>query len=196
MRMTCENHVDPRDANSPRVIQLETAMGAAIALFDGAQAVRVPDERFAPVKTTGDLLRVRSDAYRRDAEERVVPAPGGLGGAIAIELNKLEMQGNQCRAYFVVTNKNAANYKELKLDLVLFRPDGVIVDANLQAQELVDKYQIVTEVWGESYLDEVDDARVEKLVSRLRQKIEPDPRHPTYIRSEYSIGYRFVGRRG
>ncbi|MGD9503238.1 MAG: hypothetical protein AB7V40_12215 [Methyloceanibacter sp.] len=47
-------------------------------------------------------------------------------GAIAIELNKLEMQGNQCRAYFVVTNKNAANYKELKLDLVLFRPDGVI----------------------------------------------------------------------
>ena len=47
-------------------------------------------------------------------------------GAIAIELNKLEPQGSQCRAYFVVTNKNSSDYQELKLDLVLFRPDGVI----------------------------------------------------------------------
>jgi len=39
------------------------------------------------VKTTSDLLRVRSDAYRRDAEERVLPAPGGLGGAIDVELD-------------------------------------------------------------------------------------------------------------
>ena len=82
-----EKPVDPEDPASPRVIQLETAMGAAIALFEGAQAVRVPDERFAPVKTTGDLLRVRSDAFRRDAEERVVPAPGGLGGAIVVDLD-------------------------------------------------------------------------------------------------------------
>jgi len=82
-----EKPVDPEDPASPRVIQLETAMGAAIALFEGAQAVRVPDERFVPVKTTGDLLRVRSDAYRRDAEECVVPAPGGLGGAIVVELD-------------------------------------------------------------------------------------------------------------
>ena len=82
-----EKPVDPADPGSPRVIQLETAMGAAIALFEGARAVRVPDERFAPVKTTGDLLRVRSDAYRRDDEERIVPAPGGLGGAIAVTLD-------------------------------------------------------------------------------------------------------------
>jgi hypothetical protein len=47
-------------------------------------------------------------------------------GSIAIELNKLEPQGGQCRAYFVITNKSKTNYKELKLDLVLFRPDGVI----------------------------------------------------------------------
>jgi UTP--glucose-1-phosphate uridylyltransferase len=82
-----EKSVDPEDPGSPRVIQLETAMGAAVSLFDGARAVRVPDHRFAPVKTTADLLRVRSDAYVRDAEERVVPAEGGLGGAIAIELD-------------------------------------------------------------------------------------------------------------
>jgi UTP--glucose-1-phosphate uridylyltransferase len=55
--------VDPRDPASPRVYQLETAMGSAIALFDGARALRVPRSRFAPVKTTDDLLALWSDAY-------------------------------------------------------------------------------------------------------------------------------------
>ena len=44
--------VDPGDADSPPVLQLETAMGAAIDVFDGARAIRVGRERFAPVKTT------------------------------------------------------------------------------------------------------------------------------------------------
>jgi UTP--glucose-1-phosphate uridylyltransferase len=55
--------VDPSDKSSTGVIQVETAMGAALGVFDGAQAVRVPRSRFAPVKTTNDLLSVRSDAY-------------------------------------------------------------------------------------------------------------------------------------
>jgi UTP--glucose-1-phosphate uridylyltransferase len=56
--------VDPNDRSSPAVVQLETAMGAAIGVFDGAGALRVPRSRFTPVKTTSDLLVVRSDAYR------------------------------------------------------------------------------------------------------------------------------------
>jgi hypothetical protein len=67
------------------------------------------------------LTTLLSPAVR--AEPATTPADAG---AISIELNKLETQGSQCRAYFVVTNQNAANYQELKLDLVLFRPDGVI----------------------------------------------------------------------
>jgi UTP--glucose-1-phosphate uridylyltransferase len=55
--------VNPRDPSSPEVVQLETAMGAAIAVFDGAGAVHVPRHRFTPVKATSDLLVVRSDAY-------------------------------------------------------------------------------------------------------------------------------------
>ncbi len=55
--------VDPRDASSPAVIQVETAMGAAIECFAGAGAIEVSRVRFAPVKTTSDLLCVRSDAY-------------------------------------------------------------------------------------------------------------------------------------
>jgi UTP--glucose-1-phosphate uridylyltransferase len=55
--------VDPSDSSSQPVLQLETAMGAAIGVIDGAQVLRVPRERFAPVKTTNQLLVVRSDAY-------------------------------------------------------------------------------------------------------------------------------------
>lgn len=55
--------VDPRDKESPLVYQLECAMGAAIECFEGAMAIDVPRSRFAPVKTTGDLLALRSDAY-------------------------------------------------------------------------------------------------------------------------------------
>jgi UTP--glucose-1-phosphate uridylyltransferase len=63
--------VDPSDPSSPEVIQLESAMGAAIGAFDGARAVCVPRTRFAPVKTTDDLLVLRSDVYRLTDDARV-----------------------------------------------------------------------------------------------------------------------------
>ena len=64
--------VDPGDPDSTPVIQLESAMGAAIGLFEGAAALRVPRSRFAPVKTTSDLLVLRSDACRLTGEGQVV----------------------------------------------------------------------------------------------------------------------------
>ncbi len=59
------NHktVDPRDSDSTPVLQLESAMGAAISSFPGARLLEVPRTRFVPVKTTDDLLVLRSDAY-------------------------------------------------------------------------------------------------------------------------------------
>jgi len=68
--------VDPRDPASPAVVQLETAMGAAISLFDNAAAVRVSRRRFSPVKNTDDLLAVRSDAFELTEDGRIVLAAG------------------------------------------------------------------------------------------------------------------------
>ncbi|HEX6515550.1 MAG TPA: UTP--glucose-1-phosphate uridylyltransferase, partial [Nocardioidaceae bacterium] len=56
-------HVDPSDSSTPEVIQIETAMGAAIEVFEGARTIEVGRERFVPVKTTNDLLVLRSDCY-------------------------------------------------------------------------------------------------------------------------------------
>ncbi len=58
--------------------------------------------------------------------------------------------------------------------------------------KIIDKYAIVTQVWGESYIDEVDDARIEKLISRLRQKIEPDPASPRFLTTIRGRGYRLT----
>ncbi len=45
------------------MIQIETAMGAAIEIFEGARTIEVGRDRFVPVKTTNDLLLLRSDVY-------------------------------------------------------------------------------------------------------------------------------------
>ena len=63
-----EKPVDPTQPASPRVYQLETAMGSALALFKGAQAMRVPRTRFIPVKKCNDLLLLWSDAYELSDE--------------------------------------------------------------------------------------------------------------------------------
>ncbi len=61
-----------------------------------------------------------------------------------------------------------------------------------QINNICDKYQIVEAVWGEEYIEQVDDARIDKLLSRLRAKIEPDPRNPRYIVTVRGRGYRLV----
>ncbi|MDP9820285.1 UTP--glucose-1-phosphate uridylyltransferase [Nocardioides massiliensis] len=63
--------VDPADPSSPKVIQIETAMGAAIEVFEGARTIEVGRDRFVPVKTTNDLLVLRSDCYDLTREARV-----------------------------------------------------------------------------------------------------------------------------
>lgn len=67
--------VDPRDKTSTAVFQLETAMGAAIECFADAGAIVVPRTRFAPVKTTSDLLALRSDAYEVTEDSLLVLSP-------------------------------------------------------------------------------------------------------------------------
>ncbi len=58
-----EKTVDPSDPTTPKVVQVESAMGAAVEVFEGALALEVDRSRFLPVKSTNDLLGLRSDVY-------------------------------------------------------------------------------------------------------------------------------------
>lgn len=79
--------LDPRDKDSPEVFQLETAMGAALGVFPDSGAIRVPRSRFAPVKTTGDLLAVRSDIYELTGSYRIITSPKRTLSQIVIDLD-------------------------------------------------------------------------------------------------------------
>uniref|UniRef100_A0AAQ6IHD9 UTP--glucose-1-phosphate uridylyltransferase n=1 Tax=Anabas testudineus TaxID=64144 RepID=A0AAQ6IHD9_ANATE len=66
--MDMEIIVNPKTLDGGQnVIQLETAVGAAIKCFDNALGINVPRSRFLPVKTTSDLLLVMSNLYSLEA---------------------------------------------------------------------------------------------------------------------------------
>jgi UTP--glucose-1-phosphate uridylyltransferase len=88
-----EKTVDPADASSPKVIQIETAMGAAVEVFEGATAIGVGRDRFLPVKTTSDLLVLRSDAYELE--------PTGQLTAVADPVPVVDLDG---RYYKIITD--------------------------------------------------------------------------------------------
>ncbi len=77
--------VDPRDPASTAVIQLESAMGAAIGSIPGARALHVPRCRFAPVKTTDDLLVIRSDAYQLTSDGQMSPRFDGPAPLVTLD---------------------------------------------------------------------------------------------------------------
>lgn len=54
---------NPKEVNGVKVLQLETAAGAAIKFFDNAIGANVPRSRFLPVKASSDLLLVQSNLY-------------------------------------------------------------------------------------------------------------------------------------
>lgn len=87
--------VDPRDDSSTPVLQLETAMGAAIECFDGATAMVVPRTRFAPVKKCDDLLLLRSDAYLIVDHRPVLnPACNGSAPVVNLDSKLYKLVGN------------------------------------------------------------------------------------------------------
>ena len=88
--------VDPTDPTSPEVYQVESAMGAAIEVFEGATAIVVGRDRFLPVKTTNDLLTLRSDAYRLDED-----------GALRLDVDAAPLVDLDSRFYKTMANFDA-----------------------------------------------------------------------------------------
>ena len=93
--------VDPKDESTPEVYQVETAMGSAISIFEGASAIRVPRTRFAPVKKCHDLLRLWSDCYVLTDDFRVIQNPARKAGTLILKLDdRYYKKIDQLRARF------------------------------------------------------------------------------------------------
>lgn len=81
------------------------------------------------------------------------------------------------------------NSEEIRLTPTEFKLLALFVQ---HPGEVLTFQQLLENVWGYEYTREHHYPRI--YVSHLRRKIEPDAKTPTYIQSEYGIGYRFVGK--
>lgn len=120
--------VDPRDAKSPAVFQLEIAMGSAIECFEGALAVEVPRSRFAPVKTTADLLALRSDAYEvlEDGQVRLREEREGVPPDIS-----LSGEYKLVDSLYSLGVPSLINCRSLKVSGLVSFDEGVVVEGDV-----------------------------------------------------------------
>ena len=123
--------VDPADATSPDVVQIETAMGAAIEVFPGSRAIAVERDRFLPVKTTNELLLLRSDAFALGEDGRLVAAGGQP--TVSLDDRFYKLIGHFERRVKVVPSLKDATSLAVEGDWtfdapVVVRGDGVLTD--------------------------------------------------------------------
>jgi hypothetical protein len=151
---------------------------ALTAASDGKRAdatllAQLRTKRLWPAKDDGDVAV--GNVLRNFVKRQALTRPGlPLGVQVDIDAGEVSVDGRVVEALTEL---------EYKLLLLLFG----------RLNKIVDKYTIVTNVWGENYLDSVDDARIEKLVSRLRSKLEPDVAEPRYLITLRGRGYKLVG---
>jgi hypothetical protein len=151
---------------------------AAFSLFHGRQLGMERERLWEAAQAAAE--RARATPGRADTDH---PVPDRVRGAATIEepsgLWIDEGTGDVLADGNRIDSLTALEYNLLRL---LYGQPG----------RLCSKGEIIRHVWGDEFADEVDDSRVEKLISRLRRKIEPVPGRPQYIRTVRGRGYRFV----
>ncbi len=76
--------------------------------------------------------------------------------------------------------------RKIHLTPTEFKLLAVLLD---NAGHVVTQRELLEQVWGKEYIDDIYYPRV--YISQLRRKIEPEPANPIYILTEHRVGYRF-----
>jgi len=126
--------VNPKEVEGEKVYQLESAMGAAISVFEGAKAMVVNRDRFAPVKKTNDLLAIWSDAYTLTDEYKLLLAEGRTNSP-HLELDEryfktIDMLQNQCQKGI----PSLINCDSLKITGDVSFGPGVVVEGDVSLE--------------------------------------------------------------
>jgi UTP--glucose-1-phosphate uridylyltransferase len=124
--------LDPKDDSTPGVYQIETAMGSAISVFEGASAIRVPRTRFAPVKKCHDLLALWSDCYVLTDDYLVIQNPERKAGPLILNLDgKYYKKIDQLKARFPNGAPSLVECKSLDVKGDVLFGQNVVVRGNL-----------------------------------------------------------------
>lgn len=158
-----------RAVSSTPVIML-TAQGSEDAIVRGLD-IGADDYVTKPFQLKPFMARVRANLRRANAPQpqygKVTYQDDYL--TIDLETHKVLIKGEPVKL----------TPTEYKLLAVLVKNRGRILAFR----------QLLEQVWGFEYIDDIDYLRV--YIWHLRRKIEPDPKNPTYLHNELSIGYRF-----
>lgn len=135
-----EKTVDPADPGSPKVIQLESAMGAAIEVFPGATAIAVGRDRFLPVKTTNELLLLRSDVFDLGVDGRLVARVERIP-EIDLDPSHYRLIDDFDRLVTVVPSLRAAESLVVRGEWLFDAPANVVGDVRLEAAREPQRYR-------------------------------------------------------
>ena len=113
------------------------------------------------------VLRRAEQPYCLDKKQRTTYSDAYL--AIDVEERKVEVEGSR-----------------LRLTPREFRLLALLIE---NADRVLTHQQVLENVWGWEYIDDVDYVRI--YISHLRQKIEPNPAQPVYILTEPGVSYSF-----
>merc|ERR1711904_368038 len=145
--MLNDKTIDPRDKASTKVIQLETAMGAAISCFEGAIALQIPRSRFAPVKKCDDLVALRSDAYTITDDFRIQLAEDRKGVPPTIKLDDAYKFVDAMETLIPNGSPSLIGCKSMKVEgaKIEFAGKGVIVKGDVKFVNKGDEKKVVAD---------------------------------------------------
>ncbi len=123
-----------------------------------------------PVRLNEFVARIKALLRRAQMASPGVEA-GYNDGYLSIDLQRRHVHVDGQKVHLTPT--------EFKLLIVLLENAGRVVSQR----------ELLEQVWGPEYVDDVYYPRV--YISQLRRKIEPDPASPIYILTEHRVGYRF-----
>ena len=127
-----------------------------------------------PFRVEELLARIRAILRRSDQVNATVPPPGLVFqyGALNIDVDRLQVVSGNRRVHLT--------HHEWAILRILVQHAGKVISSR----------QLLQEAWGPEYGDEGDYIRT--YVTRLRRKLERNPRNPEYILTERGLGYRLV----
>lgn len=124
-----------------------------------------------PIRLNEFIARINAIFRRMQIGEGDYVEQGYDDGYLSIDLQRRQVYVNGKKIHLTPT--------EFKLLVVLMDNAGRVVNQR----------DLLEQVWGKEYIDDVYYPRV--YVSQLRRKVEPDPANPIYILTEHRVGYRF-----
>ena len=136
--------LDPRISSSPRVYQIETAMGSAISLFKDAIVTQISDKRFYPVKKCNDLMAIQSDCYHITADFYIVKNPDRTLDRIQINLDptffgKIDMYNER----FKQGVPSLVNCESLEIQGDVFFEDNVAIKGGVIIRNNTDTPMVI-----------------------------------------------------